>query len=298
MAAEVSGAAVRAKEVSGPATSRVESHERSEIVIDGSSHWIRWWSDLYVYRGALQSLAWRNVRSRYRQAALGLFWALLQPALQVGVFTLLFGILAKIPSADVPYPVFVLVGLLPWNLFSKIVSEGAQSLVVNQHLVSKLFFPRIYLVLAAGASALLDAAVTLGLLLGMMLAFGIAPGWSIMLAVPTLAGIILFSFGFASLLAAVNARWRDVQHALPFMLQVGLFVTPVIYRESFVPERWRWVLSLNPLAGMLEVFRGVILRLPMPEPTVVAISLAVAAGLTALGFWCFARTESTIVDLV
>ena len=274
------------------------SREASAVIIDGSTHWRRWWRDLYDYRGALQSLAWRNVRSRYKQAVLGMSWALLQPAVQVGVFTVFFGALAGIPSRGAPYAVFALAALIPWNLFQKIVSEGATSLVVNQGIITKLFFPRIYLVLASGASAFIDAAVSVVLLAAVMLWYGVAPGAFAVLAVLPLLGVVVLSYGLAALLASLNARWRDVQHTVPFALQVGLFVTPVIYSNTFVPDRWRWVLGLNPLTGYVELFRGAILGLPAPEPRVLAVSFAVSALLIGLGVWQFTRAEATIVDVV
>ncbi len=281
-------------------TSRVAAERKaplSEIVIDGSVPWKRWWVDLVEYRGALKSLMWRNLRSRYKQAALGAAWALLQPALQVGVFTVVFGMLARIPVGDVPYPLFALAGLLPWNIFAKITTEGAVSLVTNQQLVTKLFFPRIYLVLAVGASALLDAAVTLLLLAALLAWYHVVPGSSIVLMIPALAGVIVLSYGFAALLAAINARWRDVQHAVPFLLQVGLFITPVIYRNSLLPERWRWVLALNPLTGFIEVFRAAALGLPLPEARVLYLSLASSAAVILVGVWSFTRAEATVVDI-
>ena len=268
------------------------------IVIDGSSSWRRWFADLYVYRGALQSLAWRNVRSRYKQAALGMTWAVVQPAVQVLVFTVLFGRMVKVPSGGVPYPVFALVGLLAWNLFNKIVSDGAVSLVANQNIITKLFFPRIYLVLASGASALLDAVVTAVLLVILLSVYHIAPTVRLWLALPVLAGVILFSFGFAALLAAINARWRDVQHTIPFMLQIGLFATPVIYQNSFVPARWRWLMAINPLAGLIEGFRSAVLGIPISAPWLVQTSLVMSALMTIVGVWLFRRSEATVVDLV
>jgi lipopolysaccharide transport system permease protein len=271
---------------------------RDIIVIDGSAHWSRWWADLYVYRGALQSLAWRNLRSRYKQAALGMTWAIVQPAVQVGVFTLLFGILANVPSDGVPYPLFALAGLLPWNLFSRIMSDGAVSLVANQGIITKLFFPRIYLVLAAGASAMLDALVTLTLLVGAMWYFGVAPGPAALLALPALLGVLLLTYGLAALLSAINARWRDVQHTVPFLLQIGLFVTPVVYRASFIPERYRWLIELNPLTGLIEIFRASLLGLPMPHARVLAVSLVVSVVMMVAGVWAFRRSETAIVDVI
>jgi len=280
-----------------------ETEERADdglpvIVIDGNPSWRRWFADLYVYRGALQSLAWRNIRSRYKQAALGMTWAVVQPAVQVLVFTVLFGRMVKVPSGGVPYPVFALVGLLAWNLFNKIVSDGAVSLVANQAIITKLFFPRIYLVLAAGASALLDAVVTIVLLVILLSVYHIAPTARLWLAFPVLLGVLLFSFGFAALLAAINARWRDVQHTIPFMLQIGLFATPVIYQNSFVPARWRWLMALNPLAGLIEGFRSAVLGIPISTPWLVQVSLVISAVMTIVGVWLFRRSESNIVDLV
>jgi lipopolysaccharide transport system permease protein len=295
-----SRAAVEAGPQTAPETHAL-THGHDElptVVIDASSDWRRWFHDLYVYRGALQSLAWRNIRSRYKQAWLGMAWALLQPAVQTGVFTLLFGLIARVPSGDVPYPVFALAGLLSWNLFAKIVNDGAISLVTNQHIIGKLFFPRLYLVLASGASALIDAAITVVLLLAAMLTFGVPIASSAWLAVPLLLGLLIFCFGFAALLAAINARWRDVQHTLPLLLQLGLFVTPVLYRNNFIPERWRWVLAYNPLTGFVESLRASVLGLPLPGAELLVPSFAVATALVVLGLWYFTRTEATIVDVV
>lgn len=285
----------------GEAQRAVQDNDRGDvpvIVIDGRASWRRWFADLYVYRGALQSLAWRNIRSRYKQAALGMTWAVVQPAVQVLIFTVLFGRMVKVPSGGVPYPVFALVGLLAWNLFNKIVSDGAVSLVANQAIITKLFFPRIYLVLAAGASALLDALVTTVLLVILMSVYHIAPTGRLWLAFPILAAIVVFSYGFAALLAAINARWRDVQHTIPFMLQIGLFATPVIYQNTFVPARWRWLMALNPLAGLIEAFRSAVLGVPLSTPSLVKVSLAMCAVLTLAGVWLFRRSEATVVDLV
>jgi lipopolysaccharide transport system permease protein len=272
--------------------------DRPVTVIDGQARWHRWWVDLIAYRGALYSLAWRNIRSRYRQAALGMAWALIQPTIQVGVFTVLFGVVARAPSGDVPYPVFALAGLLPWNFFSKVANDGSQSLVTNQHIITKLFFPRIYLVLASGASAMVDAVVTFGLLFVAMVYFDVPVTSDALLLLPAFAGIVVFSMGFAALLAAMNARWRDVTHAVPFLLQIGLFVTPVIYPASLVPERWRWVTALNPLTGWIALFRAATVGSPLPDSSTMTISVAFSVALATLGLWYFTRAERTIVDVV
>jgi lipopolysaccharide transport system permease protein len=275
-----------------------QSSDLPIVVIDASPRWDRWLADVRQYRGALYSLAWRNVRSRYKQAVLGMSWAVIQPMVQVGVFTILFGILARVPTGDVPYPVFALAALIPWNLFAKLVSDGAQSLVTNQHIVTKLFFPRIFLVLAAGASAFIDAAVASVMLIVFMIAYGVLPGLHVWLILPAFLGLVLFAYGFASLLAAVNARWRDVQHTVPFLLQIGMLATPVLYPANILPERWRWIATLNPMTGWVSLFRSAVLGAPLPDGQLLLQSCGLSLLLAVFGFWYFTRAERTVVDVV
>jgi lipopolysaccharide transport system permease protein len=268
------------------------------VIIDASAQWSQRLADVRHYRGALYSLAWRNVRSRYKQALLGMSWALIQPAVQVGVFTVLFGIIARVPSGDVPYPLFALAGLLPWNLFARVVSEGSQSLVANQHMITKLFFPRIFLVLAAGASAFIDAAATALMLVALTIAYDVPLSTNVWMVAPAFIGLALFAYGFAALLAALNAKWRDVQHTVPFALQIGLFLTPVLYPTVIVPDRFRWLTDLNPLTAWIGLFRSGAIGAPLPPPDAIIQSMGVSLAVTLLGFWYFARTERTIVDVV
>jgi lipopolysaccharide transport system permease protein len=281
-----------------PSSAAREERELTVTVIDGSTSWARWWGDVRLYRGALYSLAWRNVRSRYKQAILGMSWALIQPIVQVGVFTVLFGVIARVPTGDVPYPVFALAALLPWNLFAKLVSDGAISLVTNQHIVTKLFFPRIFLVLAAGASAFIDAAVTTLMLIVFMIVYGVPLGPQAWIVLPAFTGLVLFAYGFAALLAAVNARWRDVQHTVPFLLQIGMLATPVVYPADLLPERWRWIATFNPMTGWVSLFRSGLLGVPAPDPALLAQSCGVSLLLAAFGLWYFTRAERTVVDVV
>jgi lipopolysaccharide transport system permease protein len=281
-----------------PAPPHEPSREPVRVVIDGSESWKQWWNDLVVYRAALYSLAIRNVRSRYKQAALGLAWAILQPVLQVVVFTIVFNRIAGIDARGIPYPVFALAGLLPWNVFAKILTDGSTSVAVNQHLITKLFFPRIYLVGAAGTSAVVDAAVGLLLLAGLMAIYGIAPSIAVLLALPILFAVMLLAFGLAAFLAAVNARWRDVQHTVPFLIQIGLFITPIAYPASLISERWQWLLALNPLTGFIAGFRAAALGLELPFARTMLTSLAVSLVTVMFGFWYFRRAERTMVDVV
>jgi lipopolysaccharide transport system permease protein len=287
-----------AAEVSAPAVDTPAAPHLPVVVIDAQANWGRWWSDLIAYREALYSLGWRNLRSRYKQAALGASWALLQPVLQVAIFTLLFARIARMGTEGVPYPVFALAGLVVWNLFAKIVGDAAASLVVNQHIITKLFFPRIYLVLASSASAIVDGVVAVALLLGLCAWYGVPLSPAVFLALPVLLATVLVGTGFGALLAALNARWRDVQHTVPFLLQVGLFATPILYPASAVPERWQWVIAINPLSGLLGAFRAAVLGLPLPSTRAITISLAVCVAVLAVGIGYFTRVERTIVDVV
>jgi lipopolysaccharide transport system permease protein len=178
------------------------------------------------------------------------------------------------------------------------VGDGAIALVANQALITKLFFPRIYLVIAASASALIDLLVSLALLVTIMIVFGRGPGVTIWLAAPALAGVLLLSYGMAAMLSAINARWRDVQHTIPFVLQIGLFVTPVLYQNTLIPERWRWLIALNPMTGFIEVFRAAVLDLPIPGSATLLISLGVSIAVILFGIWSFRRSEATVVDVV
>ena len=268
------------------------------VVIDGSLSWKRWVDDVVAYRGALYSLSLRNLRSRYKQAALGVTWAVLQPLLQVAIFTFVFTRIAGVNTHGVPYAVFALAGLLPWNVFAKIVTDGSTSLAVNQHIITKLFFPRIYLVVAAGASALVDAVVGIVLLAILMAVYGVAPTAALALGIPVLLGVVLLAFGLSAFLAAINARWRDVQHTIPFVLQIALFATPILYPLSAISDRWQWLLALNPLTALITAFRSSVLGLPLPTNTGMATSLALSVVVIVFGVWYFTRAERTLVDVV
>jgi lipopolysaccharide transport system permease protein len=274
------------------------SRELPRIVIDRTASWRQWFADLGSYRAALYSLSLRNLRSRYKQATLGIAWAVIQPVLQVAVFTVVFSRIAAIDSQGIPYPLFALAGLLPWNVFAKIMNDGSTSLVINQHIITKLFFPRVYLVFAAGTSAVVDAAVGMVLLAVLMGVYGLAPSAGALLALPVLAGVMLLAFGLSALLAAVNARWRDVQHTIPFLLQIGLLVTPIVYPPSTLSARWQWLLAINPLTAVVAAFRSAVFGLPLPDSRTMLTSVAVCLASVVIGLWYFRRAERTIVDIV
>ncbi|HMH52734.1 MAG TPA: ABC transporter permease [Candidatus Acidoferrum sp.] len=254
--------------------------------------------EIWAYRELLYFLAWKDLKLRYKQTLLGAGWALLQPLLTMVVFTVFFGRLGGLPSDGLPYPVFTYAALLPWMLFAHVVSQSSQSLVTHQDLVTKVYFPRLLLVLAPLGVGLVDFAVAFTVLLAMMLWYGLVPGPAV-LALPlfvALASVAAVTVGVW--LAACNVRYRDVRYALPFLTNLWLFASPVAYPASLVPERWRWLYGLNPMAGVIEGFRWALLGgTGMPLTLVVASSAATLILLVG-GLRYFARLERTFADVV
>ncbi|MCK6478920.1 MAG: ABC transporter permease [Planctomycetaceae bacterium] len=254
-----------------------------------------WLSDLWEYRAVLSALARRDLRSRYRKAVLGVGWAVLQPLVQVGVFTLIFRGVARVDT-PVPYPVFVLASLLPFNLFQQIVSQGTPSFANLHAVVSKVYFPRVFTVMAASASPLVNGAVTAGILAGLLAGFRVAVPASALLAIPLLLCMVLLSVGAAAMLAALNARFRDVQHVLPVALQVLLYVSPVLYPMDRLPEAGRMLASVNPVTGLVDGFRSCLLGTEPHSWGLVGAGAALSIALFAAGLLVFDRTQAALVD--
>lgn len=254
-------------------------------------------AEVWQYRELLGFLTWRDVRVRYKQTALGVAWALLQPLLGMLVFSIFFGALARVPSDGVPYPVFAYCGLLPWQLFAFALNGSAQSLTSNERLVTKVYFPRLILPLAAVLAGLIDFFLAFALLLPLMAFYGVWPGPAL-LALPVFVLLALATAVAVGLaLGALNVRFRDVRHALPFLTQLWLFVTPIAYPASLVPGRWRLLFGLNPMAGVVEGFRWALLGTPAPGPMVLVSAGAVAIGLV-LGLLYFLRVERSFADVI
>jgi len=253
--------------------------------------------ELWRYRDLLYFLTWRDVAVRYKQTALGALWAVIQPFTSMVVFTLFLGTLARVPSDGIPYPVFSYLGLLPWTYFAAAVTRAGASLVGHAPLLTRVYFPRALVPLAQTLAALVDFAIA-GLVLGVLMAWyalGLAP--SALLVIPLTLVVAATAAGIGMGLSALNARYRDVQHALPFLMQLWMFATPVVYPASLVPERWRPLLALNPLAGLIEAFRAAVLGRPLDWPSL-GVSVATAAALAALGVWQFHRVERDVADTV
>lgn len=255
-------------------------------------------ADLWRSRELIYFLTLRDIKVRYTQAALGVAWAVLQPLLMMVIFTLFLGRLAKVPSDGFPYPVFAFAGLIPWTFFSNAVGAGANSVVGSANLVSKVWFPRLALPLAAALAWLPDLCITSALLIGMMLIFGITPPLTAVLLPAFILFALLAAAGVSLWLAALNVSYRDVRYAVPFVLQLWLFATPVVYPASLVPERFRTLLGLNPMAGVVEGFRWALLGHRQPPWGLMAVSGLVSLVALAAGAYYFRKAETGFADVI
>jgi lipopolysaccharide transport system permease protein len=254
--------------------------------------------ELWAYRELLYFLTWRDVKVRYKQTALGAAWAIIQPLFMMIVFTLAFGKLAKIPSDGVPYPLFAYAALLPWQLFAHSLSEASNSLVSNERLITKVYFPRLVVPIAAVLGGLVDFLVSFVMLLILMAYYRVVPGLAIVTLPLFLALAIATALGVGLWLSALNVQYRDVRYTITFLTQIWLFATPVAYPSSLVPARWRFIYGLNPMAGVVEGFRWALLgKAPPSVPLVTASSIGVALILVG-GLFYFRRMEQIFADVV
>lgn len=278
---------------------RAATRERVTVLAPGRAD-RHYWLDVWHYRELFAILAWRDVTVRYKQTVIGIAWALVRPFLTMIVFTVIFGKLAKLPSdGSVPYPVLVFAGLMPWFLFSGVLGEASASLVGNANLISKVYFPRIIVPAASAVVTLIDFSINLALLFCIMLWYGAFPDWRIVFLPAFIALAILASLGPALLITALNVRYRDFRYIIPFVLQFGLYVSPVGFSSAVVPEEWRFWYSLNPVVGVIDGFRWSLLggQTELFMPGFLA-SLAVVAAFLWIGIRYFRRTERTFADLL
>jgi lipopolysaccharide transport system permease protein len=254
-------------------------------------------AEVWGSRELLLFLAWRDVAVRYKQTALGIGWAILQPVLAAAVMTLVFGVLARVPSETVPYPVFAFCGFLAWQLFASAFSGAANSLVSNERIMTKVYFPRLVLPVAAALAALVDFAFALPVFLVVMAWYGLSPTPAIWLlpAFVLLAMVSALATGVG--LAAVNVRYRDVRHILPFLTQIWMLATPIVYPANLIPSRWRPWLGINPVAGVVEGFRWSLIGRGDPPLNLLAISMTVTALLLVVSLAYFVHAERTFADV-
>ena len=265
-------------------------------VIEPSRGWLRLQaSDLWAYRELLGFLVWRDLKVRYKQTFIGAAWAILQPLALMVIFTVFFGRLARMPSEGIPYPLFAYAGLLPWQTFSRSITDSTNSLVADQRLITRVYFPRVLVPLSTIVAALMDFLVAGVLLGGLMVWYGVAPTIHIVWLPALTALMVLTALGIGLWLSALNLEFRDVQYTLPFLNQLWLFLTPVVYPSSLVPERWQWVYALNPMVGVVDGFRWALFSVGHPPS---AWSLIVALGACISGWMFFRWRERTFVDVL
>lgn len=254
--------------------------------------------EIWHYRELLATLAWRDVAVRYKQTSIGVAWAILQPFLTMVVFTFIFGRFANFPSNGVPYPIFTYSALLPWTFFASGVALASGSLVSNKSLVTKVYFPRVLLPLAGVVVPLVDFLLALMVLSGMMFWFQVWPSWAIVLAPAFLAMALVTALGTSLFLSAVNVRYRDVPYAIPFLMQIWLYLSGVVYAISALPERWQWLLALNPMTAVISGFQWGVLGTAPPDLGKTLVSIVATAAFLVVGLSYFRRSEPRFADTI
>jgi lipopolysaccharide transport system permease protein len=253
--------------------------------------------ELWEHRDLLFFLTWRDVKVRYKQTVLGAAWAILQPLMTMVVFTLLFGRLARVPSDGLPYPIFVYAGLLPWTFFSTAVTNGSNSLVGSAALITKVYFPRLVIPGAAVGAGLVDFLIAGVILAGMMVFYHVAPTASLLLIPALMALTAILALGIGLWMSALNVKYRDIRYALPFALQIWMYLTPVIYPVTFIPARFRWALRLNPLSGIIEGYRSALFGRPF-DWSALGVSTAITVVIAAYSVYAFKRMEREFADII
>ena len=279
---------------------QVSPAEPRVLVLEAGRSERHYWLDLWDYRELFVILAWRDVAVRYKQTVIGIAWAVIRPFLTMVLFTVVFGRLAALPSdGSAPYPILVFAGMLPWFLFSTILSESSNSIIGNAHLVGKIYFPRIIIPSSSAAVALVDFCISLGMLIILMIWFRFMPSWHIVL-LPVFAALAIFaSLGPALLFTALNVRYRDFRYIVPFIVQFGLYASPVGFSSAVIPAQWRFWYSLNPVVGVIDGFRWCLLG---GNSTLYMPGFLTSLGVVALFLWFgvayFRRTERTFADVI
>lgn len=269
-----------------------------KIVIEAGTGSRQYWVDIIRFRELFYFLAWRDILVRYKQTVVGVAWAVIRPLLMMIVFSVVFGQLAKLPSDGIPYPILVFAALLPWQFFASALSESSNSLVGNANLVSKIYFPRLVLPTSSVIVAFVDFAISFSILLGLMVWYGFYPTARIF-CLPLFIGLAFFAaLGPGLLVAALNVRFRDFRYVIPFVVQMGLYVSPVGFQSSVVPEKWRLLYSMNPMVGVIDGFRWAICgntELYFPS---FLLSLSFVAIMLVAGLAFFRKTERTFADVI
>jgi lipopolysaccharide transport system permease protein len=279
--------------------SSTHSDEQILIIEPGRTE-KNYWADLWRYRELFLILAWRDISVRYKQTIIGILWAIIRPFLTMVVFTVIFGRIAKLPSdGSAPYALMVFAAMLPWTLFSNALSESSNSLISNANLIGKVYFPRLIIPAATLVTAFIDFLISFNILVGMMIYYQFAPGWQILLLPCFILLALLASLGPGLWITALNVKYRDFRYIIPFVVQFGLYVSPVGFSSKVVPEQWRMLYNLNPMVGVIDGFRWCILsgNSPIYMPGFL-LSLAIITFFLWLGVSHFRKMEKTFADLI
>jgi len=269
----------------------------TEMVIEPRRGWIAVnWAEIWQYRELLYFLVWRDLKVRYKQTVLGIAWAVLQPLLSTFVFTIIFGQLAKIPSSGFPYAVFVYAGLLPFSFFQSGVNQAGLSLINQQNLLTKIYFPRLFVPTASIGAGLVDMTISFGVYAVILGYYHFMPSWQVVFIPGLILLTILATLGLGYLLAALTVTYRDFRYVIPFMLQIFMYASPVVFPVTLVPEQYRWILALNPLTGIIDGYRSAILGQPWHLQTL-GVSIATTLLLFTFGLFYFRKTERRFADI-
>lgn len=266
------------------------------IILDAKTAKDRYFHDLWIYRDLLYFLSWRDVLVRYKQTVIGVAWALLRPLLTMLIFSFVFGRVANLPSQGVPYPLMVFAAMLPWYFFAGAFSDSSNSLLANSNMISKVYFPRLLIPLSTIAVSLVDFAISIAVMLGLMGWYGVWPSIRILAVIPFVLLAAGAALGLGLWCAALNVRYRDFRYIIPFVTQIGLYVSPVGFDSSLVPDQWRLLYSLNPMVAVIDGFRWALLGSSSFYLPGLLISLLMIAVLLWSGLWYFRRTENTFAD--
>ena len=275
------------------------SQAKTELIIEAGRTEKQYWKDLWSYRELFYFLAWRDILVRYKQTAIGIAWALIQPFLTMIVFTVVFGQLAKLPNQGVPYPILVFAAMLPWQFFANSLSGCSNSLISNANLISKVYFPRLIVPASAVIVSFVDFMISGMILLALMIWYNFVPSWRILTLPMFMAIAFAAAMGGGLWLAALNVKYRDFRYIVPFIVQFGLYMSPVGFSSSIVPKEWRLLYSLNPMVGVIDGFRWAILKgnVQIYWPGFI-LSLGLVILLFASGIWYFRKTERTFADVI
>jgi len=271
----------------------------SLLIIDSEKSERHYWADIWHYRELFFFLAWRDILVRYKQTVIGILWAVIRPVLTMIVFTIIFGKFAKMPSEGVPYPILVFAAMLPWQFFASSLAESSNSLISNANMISKVYFPRLVMPFSSVVVSLVDFLISFVLLIVLMLFFGVPLTFKLFALIPLLVVAFLASFGASLWLAALNVEYRDFRYIVPFIVQFGLYVSPVGFSSTIVPEKWRMLYAMNPMVGVIDGFRwavtGAEAQIFWPG---FLVSLLVIVIMLSGGIWYFRKMERTFADVI